>query len=374
MAKIRSLYLHFPFCAHLCNYCDFFKSVPQDKEKDFQGFAQYLEQCNQVHSDLLKKFQYTVEPFETFYIGGGTPSLWFTMGAQTLKEFFQKNGWSLSEKVEATLEVNPGGWTREGLDAFRLFGMNRFSLGIQSLNERFLKILDRYHDLNHVHETLNYFNEHQLNFSVDFMLGLPYSKDYKRDVIGELTEILKYRPKHISLYILTIKSNYVHKDHMPDDEWIESEYLKVAEFLAENGFVHYEVSNFAKPGFESKHNLRYWEAETVAALGPSATGFLKEQKLRYKWKPYKFEFEEEILTESEMEFERIYLNLRCFKGLDTDQYFKTLTDEKIQAWQTLIQKWETSGYLKSKSPVILNSKGFLIMDSLMDDLFKRELV
>ncbi|MCK6593769.1 MAG: coproporphyrinogen III oxidase family protein [Bacteriovoracaceae bacterium] len=374
MPTIKSLYLHFPFCAHLCNYCDFFKSVPQNKDTDFQNFAHYLEQCNQVHSQMLQKYSYEYVPFETFYIGGGTPSLWSTTGALALKDFFENHNWKLAKDCEATLEVNPGGWTRAGLDAFRAFGMNRFSLGIQSLNEKFLKVLDRYHDLNHVHETLNYFNEHELNFSVDFMLGLPFSREYKRDVIAELEEILKYQPKHLSLYILTIKSNYIHKDHMPDDEWIEAEYLKVADYLEKNGYVHYEVSNFSKPGFESKHNLRYWDAETVAALGPSATGFLKEQKLRYKWKPYKYEFEEEVLTESEMEFEKIYLNLRCFKGLDTDQYFTTLTAEKIQAWQNLIQKWETMGYLQSRNPVILNSKGFLIMDSLMDDLFKKDLV
>ncbi len=366
--KINSLYLHFPFCAHLCNYCDFFKSVPENKPEELTKFEHYLEQTYQVHEKFLASHDYFFGELETFYMGGGTPSLWSERGANFLHEFLNQKGIKLQKNGEHTLEVNPGGWNEEGLSQFLKFGINRFSLGIQSLDARFLKVLDRYHDLNHVHETLEYFSKNDFNFSVDFMLGLPFSEEYKRDIEGELKEILKYKPKHLSIYILTTKTNYVHKNHLPSEEWIETEYLKVSEFLRSHGYLHYEVSNFSLPNFESKHNLKYWETTTVAALGPSATGYLNEVGIRYKWKPYKYELETENLTSDQKLLEEVYLNLRCFKGFDWKNH-----STKSEKWILLSERWNDLGYLTSKSPIKLSPKGYLMMDSLMDEIFKENI-
>lgn len=363
--RIDSLYLHFPFCAHLCNYCDFYKKVPQNKELDYENFHKYLEESFIVHQNLIEKYGYSFVPLKTLYIGGGTPSLWGIEGKKFLEKFLAEKKITLASDCEFTLEVNPGAWNDEVLSAWRDLGANRFSLGIQSLEKEMITNLDRVHSLQDVFDTLEYFQKHQLNFSVDFMLGLPFSKELKRDVISELNSALKYGPSHFSVYILTVKDNYKHYKNLPSEEWIEKEFLDVATFLQSKNFEHYEVSSFTLAGKQSKHNLNYWKSHTVAALGPSGTGFLAEDRIRYKWKPQKTEIEIEILTESEFMLEKLYMAIRSEEGIELSEFFPE--SEKLNQ---LISTWNQLGYLKKDANrVKLNSKAFLILDSLMNDLF-----
>ena len=294
--NIESLYLHFPFCRHLCNYCDFFKKVPQNRSLELSDFHRYLDSSMLEHQKLMESSGYSWAPLKTLYIGGGTPSLWGEEGASFLQSFLKKYQIELDPDCEFTLEVNPGSWSEEGLNQWRALGANRFSLGVQAMNEKAIVALDRVHNLEDVKETLKYFQKHQLNFSVDFMLGLPFSSDYKRDVIAELNEMLSYQPSHFSVYILTVKNNYTHFSELPNEEWIENEFLRVSDFLRQSGYRHYEVSNFAKASKESRHNLAYWKSQTVAALGPSATGLLADDRIRYKWKTKEALYEREDLT------------------------------------------------------------------------------
>ena len=358
---IKSLYLHYPFCKNLCNYCDFYKGQPTPElESDYE---ELLVKMFERHDELMKEFTYSWADLETFYIGGGTPSLWGTRGVNLLSQEFKKRNIVLSHNCEFTLEVNPGDWTSEGIDAWRDFGVSRFSTGSQSLNPNFLKLLDRVHDVDDVFETLKYFSSINVDYSVDFMLGLPFSEKYKRDVIEELEEILKYNPTHISLYILTVKDNYKYYDDLPSEEYIEKEYLSVSEYLKSQGFLHYEVSNFAKPNKESIHNLRYWQMETVAAIGPSATGFLAEKKYRYKWKTKSHQYVSEQLSDVEYLIERIYVSLRINEGIALDFFNQEKLTELGKKWQ------ERDLAILKDDKIILTSKGYLLLDSLMDEVF-----
>ncbi len=371
MKKIESLYLHFPFCKHLCNYCDFFKKVPQNREQDLAGFHLYLEQAFVEHQKLIEKYGYSWAPLKTLYIGGGTPSLWGKEGKIFLESFLHRHQIILDKQCEFTLEVNPGSWTPEILKDWEELGVNRYSLGIQSLRPEFIKNLDRVHSIEDVYETLEYFKSQKANFSVDFMLGLPFSNENKRDVIAELNLALAYKPNHFSVYILTVKNNYTHFHQLPSEEWIEDEYLKVAQHLLSRGYSHYEVSNFSLIGKESKHNLNYWNSLTVAALGPSATGFLAEDKTRYKWKPHSPVLELETLSDTEFNLEKIYMSLRSREGLD----LKILSSSS-DLIDLFVNRWIQSGYatLENDKKIILTSKGFLILDSLMDEFFRLKLI
>lgn len=363
--QIDSLYLHFPFCAHLCNYCDFFKRVSQDKEYDYKAFEHYLEKSFSLHQSLMKEHGYSWLPLKTFYIGGGTPSLWGSEGKIFLENFLKQHQLVLESDCEFTLEVNPGAWTEESLSAWRELGANRFSLGVQSLNKDMIHYLDRVHNIFQVHETLEYFNKHQLNFSMDFMLGLPFSGEHKRDVIAELKEALRYNPSHFSVYILTVKDNYSHYKNLPDEDWIAREYLEVSEFLKSKGYIHYEVSNFALPDKESRHNLNYWKSKTVAAFGPSATGFLSENRLRYKWKVQNAEYDLEHLTEEEFKLEKLYMGLRSIEGIVLSDYVSDLSKQN-----ELMKKWTELGHIEENGPVLkLSSKGYLFLDSIMQNIF-----
>ena len=364
MKSIESLYLHFPFCKHLCNYCDFYKKVAKDRQSELNAYHQLLIQNFDEHQKLMNSYGYSWGKLKTLYIGGGTPSLWGEAGSEFLAQFFDQRKIEIDDSCEFTLEVNPGGWSRESLESFKKIGVNRFSLGIQSLNEKMIKKLDRVHSLEEAYHTLEFFKQSGENFSMDFMLGLPDSKESKRDVISELEEALKYKPSHFSVYILTVKDNYTHFQSLPDEDWIEAEYLEVARFLKDKGYLHYEVSNFALPNKESQHNLRYWQSNTVAALGPSATGFLAEEKFRYKWKTLSSQYDPEHLTDEQFKLEKMYMNLRSSVGLSLDQ-----NDHPVfEAW---IERGLAS---KNNRQLVLTSRGYLLLDSLLDELFLLKLI
>lgn len=365
--RIDSLYLHFPFCAHLCNYCDFYKKVSQNKTLDYQNYHEYLRKSFEVHQNLIEQNGYSWAPLHTLYIGGGTPSLWGIEGRQFFESFLKEKKIEFTPDCEFTMEVNPGAWTEETLNEWRAFGANRFSLGVQSLNPEMIQYLDRVHSIDDVYQTLEYFKKNNLNFSVDFMLGLPNSDQKKRDVIAELSEALAYNPSHFSVYILTVRENYAYYAKLPSEEWIEKEFLEVADFLSAKGFVHYEVSNFALSGKQSLHNLNYWKSKSVAALGPSATGFLNENRIRYKWKPNHAEMEIEKLTEEEFHLEKIYMTLRSEEGIKISDF----PNEIIQ----LVETWKKRKLVNEKNGVVkLTSKGYLLLDSLMSDLFTSKLL
>ena len=361
---IESLYMHFPFCKHLCNYCDFYKKVAKDRASELNAYHQLLLQSFTEHQKLMDLYGYSWGKLKTLYIGGGTPSLWGETGSDFLSETLTKNKIELDAHCEFTLEVNPGGWSQEGIEKFQKIGANRFSLGIQSLNEELIKKLDRVHSLEDAFQTLEYFQKIGANFSMDFMLGLPESKKLGRNVLAELEQALEFRPSHFSVYILTVKDNYTHYTALPDEEWIEREYLSVSNFLKEKGYVHYEVSNFALPQRESLHNLSYWQSNTVAAIGPSATGFFSEERYRYKWKTLAPDCDFEILTPEQFQLEKMYMALRSSVGLN----LKENTHPVFQAW---IKRGLAS---EVNHQLILTSKGFLVLDSLLDELFSLKLI
>jgi oxygen-independent coproporphyrinogen III oxidase len=367
MKILNSLYIHFPFCRHLCNYCDFYKTIPQNGS-EINSFHKLFEESFEKHQKLMEANSFNWGDLETLYIGGGTPSLWGKEGAIFLREFLKSKDIKFADDLEFTLEVNPGSWTIESLEEWKKTGVNRYSLGIQSLDGRFIKHLDRVHSIEDTFATLEYFKNQKYNFSVDFMLGIPFSEELNRDVILELEKVLNFNPEHISLYILTTKENYIHKNNLPSEERIEKEYLEVSEFLKSRGFLHYEVSNYAKPGLRSKHNLKYWKGDSVGALGPSATGFLSLGNLgiRYKWQTKTSEFSLENIGPEEYKLERLYTLLRTDEGISGSDFF-----EETEKWTHLVKKWDSLGYLNKKEErITLSSKGYLLMDSLMDDIFK----
>jgi oxygen-independent coproporphyrinogen-3 oxidase len=315
----------------------------------------------------MEKYGYSWGKLQTVYLGGGTPSLWGIEGISFLREELKKRGIQYSENYEFTLEVNPKTWTKEILDAWIEFGVNRFSIGVQTLNANLVSYLDRLHSHDDIINILRYFNSNKLNFSVDFMLGLPNSEKFKRNVVEELELIEKYSPNHYSVYILTVKENYPHLKSIPSEEWIEGEFLDVSSFLQSIGYNHYEISNFSRPNKQSNHNMRYWESKTVAALGPSATGYFREERIRYKWQIKEPTPALEYLTDSEFKMEEIYMLLRTSVGLD----LQLMGHE----FRKVASSWVDRNLAKIENDKIrLNSKGFLVLDSLMGELFALKLL
>ncbi len=363
MTQVSSLYLHVPFCKHLCNYCDFYKRKLDPSTDQFGEFHQFLSDSISRHEKLLIENNFSLGKLETVYLGGGTPSLWGTRGAEFVEHHL------LNEKIDAnaefTMEIDPGTWTLEMIRAWQKIGLNRISVGTQTLDPEFLKVMDRVHSLDDTFNFLEFLQKEDWNYSLDFLLGIPFSRARNRNIKQEIDNLLKYNPKHISLYILNARSKYPFIQDMPDDEYIRDEYLFVSDYLKGKGFHHYEVSNFALPGFESKHNQKYWRGESVAALGPTGTGLLKissNKSLRYKWKVTQAEVELEPLGLKEVELENTYLSLRTSDGIFLPQEM-----------DCVVKSWVQQKYcFKENNKVKCTALGFLMLDSLMDDIFRWE--
>ncbi len=367
MTQVSGLYLHVPFCKHLCNYCDFYKQKLEPSRDQFEDFHRFLLQSWDRHEKLMHEQNVSWGPLDSIYLGGGTPSLWGVRGA----EFFKQHVLSQLEtnRPEFTMEIDPGTWTREMIESWRNIGLNRISIGTQTLDPKFLNIMDRIHSLEETHSLLAYCRNEKFNFSLDFLLGIPHSKTGKRNIKNELDQLLQYGPNHISLYILNARSKYPLVEHIPDDEYIREEYLQVSEYLKSKGFHHYEVSNFALSGFESRHNLKYWRGESTAALGPTGAGYFAQDEnhaFRYVWKVSGPEVQPEKLGKKELELEKTYLALRTSEGWRPVSTSFQLID--------IFEEWCQKGYGHwNGERMILSSLGFVMLDTLMDDLFRKKL-
>lgn len=370
MKSVTSIYLHFPFCQHLCNYCDFYKHKLEG-DNQVIAFEELLDKQFDYHDKYLKSNGYALGELETFYIGGGTPSLWRLRGIEYLKNKIKNYDLVLAKDCEFTIEVDPDTWTEEEIDAWLSIGVNRFSIGSQAFSEKFISLMDRTHKLKDVEKTIKYFSERGLNYSVDLMLGLPKSEE--RDIESELKNLLRYNPNHISVYILKTRKNYSLSSFLPDDELVRSEYLRVSEFLRARNYDHYEVSNFAQNGFRSKHNMKYWNYNSVAGLGPNATGLLVSENMarRYQWKSVSVGVEQEELAGDSLIIEKLLLGLRFRNDFNPQELFRNNKD--AQKMKSIFSEWKTRGYIlegSSETAINLSPLGFLMCDSLIDDIFK----
>jgi len=391
---IDSLYIHYPFCRHLCNYCDFYKLKQTESNRTHQQklFQDHLSSSLRIlQENVHEPNGFTFGKLKTLYIGGGTPSLLGLSGVEWLLNFLKMQSIQFDlnpGELEFTLEIDPGTVNEEMLKNLKAQNVNRFSFGLQTLNEGLIDIADRKTDVSDIRKCLSWMKDLKVNYSVDFLLGIP--KSQKRNVIKELEEILLYGPSHISLYILNPKTNYPLKNFMPEDEQVAKEYLDVHDFLVFNGFRHYEVSNYARPGFEGRHNLGYWGRRSSAALGPSAAGLLNrlddgsasefQVSKRYQWASHLKapQYTLESLTMEQIWLEQLYLETRLDKGFTIQSLIppniKDASREKYlnKVLNTLDQWIENQQLIKNfvHENVLyqFTSHGWVVLDSLIKKL------
>lgn len=320
-----------------------------------------------------------MDPLQTIYFGGGTPSLWGEHGAEFILDFFHKNNFKINTNYEWTIEIGPGSVTKNELTKWKKVGVNRFSLGIQTLDRNLFQYVDRNYSLDKTREVLQFFKKTQVDFSVDFLLGIPFTQKFGRSIEDELQKVIGFGAKHISLYFLTVPKHYVHYNSLPKEDWICDEYFTVCKTLGSLGFNHYEVANFGLEGFESKHNRRYWGHESVLALGPSASGFLNlpENRTRFRWSTNwrdpisnglpKCDFE--YLSEKEIKIERVYLILRQGNSFKKESF--PINKERLNELEIILFQWVKSGYLtldQAEGGFKMTPSGWLILDTLVQEI------
>ena len=276
--KRLGLYLHIPFCRSKCAYCDFYSMVPRDEEM----MSRYV---NALIAHMQSYRQGTSEYFvDTVFIGGGTPTCLPPEELIRLIRAVKKN-FHLTKGVEFTLEANPATVNTPLLKRLRRAGVNRLSMGLQSANNEELAALSRIHRRQDFAESFRAARRARIeNINVDLMFGIPYQT--KESLMKTLRYVVRMGPEHISLYDLILEPGtrlYQKKDALPfpsEDEEVEM-YLSAVEFLAQNGYGQYEVSNFARPGYMCHHNLKYWNCEEYLGLGVAAHSFFRGNRFSF---------------------------------------------------------------------------------------------
>lgn len=275
--KEIGIYIHIPFCKSKCNYCDFNSFAKKDDCIDnyINAVKQEIEEYAKNNKDILVK---------TIYIGGGTPSYIKEKYMEELIETIKQN-LEIVSNAEITIEANPGTVNKRKLECYYKIGINRLSIGLQSVNDKLLKLLGRIHDFEDFLETVRLANTVGFsNINADCMIGLPNQNIY--DVEETLNVLIDLKLTHISVYSLIVEPNTTLENKinsgelkLPDEEIERYMYWFAKRKLEENGYLHYEISNFARPLYRSKHNLDCWNQKEYKGFGVSASSY--ENGVRY---------------------------------------------------------------------------------------------
>jgi oxygen-independent coproporphyrinogen III oxidase len=266
------LYIHIPFCKSRCSYCDFATDVYRNNEA-VERYVSAL--CREISQSEI---QDPTSKIETIYFGGGTPSLLTARQLEKILNALYKT-FSFAAEIEFTLEMNPATVTPEKLTDFRKLGVNRASFGVQTFDDRALKLLARGHDSNDALRTFELLREANFdNISFDLIAGLPGQT--LADWADNLNKALDLEPEHLSLYLLEIHEATPLAEQIrskrqpsPDEDLAAEMYELMLEKVSDKGYEQYEISNFSRPGFASRHNSKYWLCEPVLAFGVSAHSF-----------------------------------------------------------------------------------------------------
>ena len=357
--RIKHLYIHVPFCNTICFYCDFAHRV-----YDFSLAEKWLERLEREIKENCK------DQYETIYIGGGTPSC---LNDDQLDRLLGMIDPYTKEVKEYTIEVNPESLNINKIDIFNKHRISRISMGVQSSNENILRSLNRKHTFADARKGIRLLKENGLdNISVDLMYSLP---DQDMDILSRtLSDILELDVPHISLYSLTIEENSVFgkKGIRSLDEDLEADmYEYIDRTLKENGYIHYEVSNFCRENHESRHNMGYWLYEDFLGLSIGASG--KIQKNRYtNTRDFRKYLEEDdirdedlYLEKKDLMFENIMMSLRTIYGLDIEKFNEQYDCDLMKEYQKGLKNRHIkleNGHLICTDLNILNSVLLDFMD------------
>jgi oxygen-independent coproporphyrinogen-3 oxidase len=371
---LAGIYLHIPFCKQACNYCNF-------------HFSTSLKQKDELIGALVKEITLTAssaEIIDTIYFGGGTPSI---LSIDDLVLIFDalKEKFIINPIAEITLEANPDDITSDKLLQWKQVGINRLSIGIQSFLEEELVWMNRAHNATESLACIDKVIEAGFtNFSIDLIYGSPLldNDNWKRNV----DIVIAKNIPHISCYALTVEPSTAlekqiaqHKKQPVDPEKQAAQFLLLMEWMQQAGYNHYEISNYAKPGMESKHNSSYWQGKHYYGFGPSAHSF---DGVSRKWniannalyiqslQKDSIPFEEEKLTVTQQLNEYIMTSLRTMEGLNLAIVSKKFGEEFSSKILVASSKYEMTGKVKiAENKIVLTKEGKLFADGIAADLF-----
>ncbi|MCL2861880.1 MAG: radical SAM family heme chaperone HemW [Firmicutes bacterium] len=361
------LYIHIPFCTSKCGYCSFFSIIGSDAEKEnyINAMLKEIELEHGVFSGL---------EIDTIYFGGGTPSC---LSNGLISKILDKvaNRCKVDKNCEITVEANPESCDYEFVNECKNAGINRISLGLQSDDDKLLKKIERGHSFRDFQNALNMLLKNGItNISVDLISGLPTQSP------GNFQKTLKNISllpiKHISLYGLTIdEGTSFYAQSIQTNPDVQRDMYDIAVDIFEtNGFFRYEVSNFAKDKYKSRHNSKYWEHSNYLALGITGNSFFDDERKKCvssikEYLNHDFRYEKNLLTKNDKIFEYIMLSLRTSKGIDLNHLKINYNHNLIEKKEEIIKRLISQGLLLKDGNFLKCSKNaFYVLNSLILEL------
>jgi oxygen-independent coproporphyrinogen III oxidase len=368
---MKHIYIHWPFCKSKCSYCDF---------TSFANAEQYQkEYCDALCNEIKNYFENNTTEVETIFFGGGSPSLCPPECLEKIMGAFPR-----TDKQEITIEANPADVTEEKLKFWKSVGINRLSVGVQTLNDEVLLKLKRRQTTKDVFALMDIAPKYFENISIDLILGLPgVSEKMWQDT---LNQIVDFPITHVSVYFLTLYKNtplskcVQNKEVslLNDDDFV-ARYQQTVEFLDKKGFIQYEISNFSKPGYQSVHNCAYWNYKHYKGFGVSAASFDGETRTvnTKNLKNYlncwynfakcgkKYDLEE-FLTEDQKKTEQLMLGLRLKKGMGLQRMIYLLSSEQNERLQDIVSDLKSQSLLEEKNGrVFLTTRGMALENEIV---------
>lgn len=359
------IYIHIPFCKAKCPYCDFY-SIPISDEMQEQYFSA-------LYANLQKWGKKIKNSIDTVYFGGGTPSLvnirYLTQTMETIQSNFH-----VADNCETTIEVNPFTYQTIDFECLKKHGINRLSIGLQSANDNELKVLGRLHSATDAYHTVKEAQKYKFdNISLDLMIGTP--EQTKSSLSNSIEFCKDCNVQHISSYILKIEKNTPFyslqgKLSFKNDDEQSDFYLHSCNEIQKYGYKQYEISNYAIPGYESKHNLKYWNCHSYLGLGPSAHSMIDNRRFHYPSSLSDFA-SGKIINDGagNTPDEFIMMQLRLSKGLDLQEYQKRYQRPFSNQFFQLISEYEKHQLLIFENNIVkLTPKGFLLSNAIIGNL------
>ncbi len=371
------IYLHIPFCKQKCSYCNFHFSTSFSLKDEM--LSAIKKEIQLRHNELENK------TLKSLYFGGGTPSVLSVDEIKSLIDEIQKY-FSFDNNIEITLESNPDDLNKNFLEELSQTEINRLSIGTQSFFDEDLKLMNRAHNASEAESSIKRAQDFGLvNISIDLIYGSPTSNfEIWKD---NLSKTIELQVPHVSSYALTVEPKTAlekwienGKIRSPEETEQNQEFYYMKDFLKDNGFDHYEISNFGKPGFHSKHNSAYWKSEPYLGIGPSAHSY--NGHLERSWNiannPIYIKnlnqnilpIEKEILTEKDRFNEMIMIGLRTIWGVDLNKFNQNFSSEVIDYLNQEIKSKIESGILEIENNYLkIPEKHWFLADGIASDLF-----
>ncbi len=365
--KKLGLYIHIPFCKTICVYCAF--PTYANKHSQIVNYLKRLKQEIVQCSSNFKNYK-----IDTIYFGGGTPSL---LESEQIKNLLIKiqTSFYITSDAEISIECNPESLTQQKILDYQKIGITRISLGIQSLNNKTLWKIARPHNLKQIFQALDLLNKNNWkNFGLDIIMGLPYQtlEDFKNEILT----LLNFNPVHFSAYFLSYDTKRIDtfiKESVSEKIQVEM-YNFLIQKLAEEGFEHYEVSNYAKPKFQCQHNLKYWKQQEYLGLGLGAHSYINGQLFENsedfnQYLKNNRQFKKYQLSEDEKRMDLIMLSLRTYHGLDLEKYNQEYGIKKTKELLLKAKKFlQLQEIIIDRKKIFLTEKGYLFSDQIYRNL------